>query len=41
MLNIKVLRKLGIALSHAQIEDVASAVPLAIEKLLYQILLKF
>jgi hypothetical protein len=40
-LNTKVLKKIGITLSKEEIENIANAVPNAIELLLYQILIKF
>lgn len=40
-LNNKVLKKIGIALSKPEIEDLANSIPGAIERVLYQVLLKF
>ena len=40
-LYMKVLKKIGIHLTKNEIEELANSVPNAIERLLYQILIKF
>jgi hypothetical protein len=40
-LNVKVLKKIGIHLSKPEIDELANSVPNAIERVLYQILVKF
>jgi hypothetical protein len=40
-LSLKVLKRMGIALSKQQIEDIVAAAPNAIEHLLYQVLIRF
>ena len=40
-LNDKVLKKLGLGLTKPEIEEIAQAVPLAIEAYLYRVFIKF